>query len=362
MTSNDEESNQVGKGKGRATSGSAGTSTANTGLQASPMPSATSRPNLDSDSTNDLHRQTHGPLSPSPPPTTMMLTPQSLLPFLQCPQCTPPALLTAPSTLNCGHTVCSSHVAFTLESPQSIISPPPPPPPTPSNPPFRSGPPILPACPLPTCFPTNASQSLIHPNIPPESSVTYFPPPVHGSAVNPPAPVPSRPQDLRLDVTVCKLISLAQRPQQYQSQHDDRVPLPVPSDSESEHGNEEDTRQMENRASQSVDHISRSSPEAVDLFSNSPVKPPRPRQDKQSQRPLKRQRTGSETSRRSLPSSLPSQTSTFEKELLTELTCEICFMLLYQPVTTPCQHVRFSRLSFVPDFEQLHDRHSAQNV
>jgi hypothetical protein len=30
----------------------------------------------------------------------------------------------------------------------------------------------------------------------------------------------------------------------------------------------------------------------------------------------------------------------FEKELLTELTCEICFTLFYQPVTTPCQHVR----------------------
>ncbi|KAI0269157.1 PUA-like domain-containing protein [Gloeopeniophorella convolvens] len=28
----------------------------------------------------------------------------------------------------------------------------------------------------------------------------------------------------------------------------------------------------------------------------------------------------------------------FEKELLTELSCEICFMLLYQPVTSPCQH------------------------
>ena len=30
----------------------------------------------------------------------------------------------------------------------------------------------------------------------------------------------------------------------------------------------------------------------------------------------------------------------FEKALSTELSCEICFMLLYQPVTTPCQHVR----------------------
>lgn len=33
-----------------------------------------------------------------------------------------------------------------------------------------------------------------------------------------------------------------------------------------------------------------------------------------------------------------------EKDLMAELTCEICFMLLYQPITTPCQHVRFFSL------------------
>ena len=33
-----------------------------------------------------------------------------------------------------------------------------------------------------------------------------------------------------------------------------------------------------------------------------------------------------------------------EKELLTELSCNICFTIYYQPVTTPCQHV--SRLLF----------------
>lgn len=30
----------------------------------------------------------------------------------------------------------------------------------------------------------------------------------------------------------------------------------------------------------------------------------------------------------------------FETGLMAELTCEICFMLLCEPVTTPCQHVR----------------------
>ncbi|KAG9317281.1 glucose-6-phosphate dehydrogenase [Chiua virens] len=39
------------------------------------------------------------------------------------------------------------------------------------------------------------------------------------------------------------------------------------------------------------------------------------------------------------PDSVTSPLHHFEKALFTELTCEICFMLLYQPVTTPCQHI-----------------------
>ncbi|KAL0950001.1 hypothetical protein HGRIS_010010 [Hohenbuehelia grisea] len=30
--------------------------------------------------------------------------------------------------------------------------------------------------------------------------------------------------------------------------------------------------------------------------------------------------------------------TTFQKDVQAELTCKICFMLLYQPLTTPCQH------------------------
>jgi hypothetical protein len=36
-----------------------------------------------------------------------------------------------------------------------------------------------------------------------------------------------------------------------------------------------------------------------------------------------------------------------DKELLTELSCEICFAIYYQPVTTPCQHVSLLVLRFV---------------
>lgn len=51
----------------------------------------------------------------------------------------------------------------------------------------------------------------------------------------------------------------------------------------------------------------------------------------------------------------------FHKELLTELTCEICLILLYQPITTPCQHVRFSShlISPILIFEK---RHFVQNA
>jgi hypothetical protein len=42
---------------------------------------------------------------------------------------------------------------------------------------------------------------------------------------------------------------------------------------------------------------------------------------------------------------IPSVDSSFEKELYTECSCEICYTLLYEPMTTPCQHVRFSFIS-----------------
>lgn len=40
----------------------------------------------------------------------------------------------------------------------------------------------------------------------------------------------------------------------------------------------------------------------------------------------------------------PEEAQHFEKELLQELTCEICYMLLYKPITSPCQHVRLPPL------------------
>lgn len=46
---------------------------------------------------------------------------------------------------------------------------------------------------------------------------------------------------------------------------------------------------------------------------------------------------------RSTPLDVPlihDSTNEFDKRLLEELTCHICYVLFYRPVTTPCQHVR----------------------
>lgn len=80
---------------------------------------------------------------------------------------------------------------------------------------------------------------------------------------------------------------------------------------------------------------------------------------------------------RSVPDSLPDPGATggdlrsiIDKELLTELSCEICFAIYYQPVTTPCQHTFCGRClqrsldhkshcpvcrADLPDFVFLHD-------
>jgi len=38
--------------------------------------------------------------------------------------------------------------------------------------------------------------------------------------------------------------------------------------------------------------------------------------------------------------------SVLEKDLLAECTCEICYTILFEPMTTPCQHVRLWSYSF----------------
>lgn len=353
MPSSDEASEAMEKGKGRPISDELEppelSSTTSTSLpsQALPAPQP-DLPHLDSETPGTLHRRTERqaisrPLSCPPSPTmssTSQLTPHRLLPLLQCPKCSPTALLTAPTTLKCGHSICSRHVSLSASDPSPQLP----------NPPIHPGPPLLPACPLPTCLPTTSSPDPHRPNIPPESTVTYFPPPLHSqrSTATAQAGVPARLQDVRVDVTICKILSLVQRAIQWQARDNNHVPVPAASDDDgSDDDSREPTPHKANRVSQSLGRSSRPSSPELQEPTDLAVKPPRLRQGRPSRRPFKRQRRGSQTAPPSLPSPPVSPSSRFEKELLTELTCEICFMLLYQPVSTPCQHVRYSCFVFI---------------
>ncbi|KAI0307335.1 PUA-like domain-containing protein [Multifurca ochricompacta] len=145
--------------------------------------------------------------------------------------------------------------------------------------------------------------------------------------------------DTRTDITVNKLATIIQRYDQYQqSQSIERLPA---LDSASGSDSQTDDEIKPFISPQSVDTISSSStsdttsfPRQVSPDSSSQQGPPR-------LNTRKRRRKHLPPPRRPEP---PFQSANqFEKELLTELTCEICFMLLYQPITSPCQHTFCSK-------------------
>ncbi|KAJ7047355.1 PUA-like domain-containing protein [Mycena alexandri] len=205
---------------------------------------------------------------------------------LACPVCA--RTLQNPTTLPCGHTVCQTHQ----------ISP----------------------CPLPHCAPPPRPA---RPRIPPASRVNYLPPP--------PAPLAPPPEHTpKPDVTINKVLALLDSVLGEDSSYDD-----------------------------DDDDILRSAP-------RSPTVRTRPDSPGPS-RPRKRQRIHDDPSDDEgdllshLMSAAARQRDTaphvsltdrmrplppppsLEKELQTELACEICFMLLYSPVTTPCQHTFCSK-------------------
>ncbi|KAG5652465.1 hypothetical protein H0H81_004961 [Sphagnurus paluster] len=217
----------------------------------------------------------------------------SLLRLLDCPLCH--RTLTAPTTLHCGHSICTAHLN-----------------------------PVTHVCPVPLCTPHDVSS----PNIPASSTVDYHPAPVD-PAVPPPAPT-------RVDVTITKILDLLHNPSphpQPQSDDDDHDDAPPPSRTRPRALSDDRPRKRPRHHPPPSDDDEPQ--EDDDLLSHLLVQSARQRLTRHDQ-PL-------------LPPDPPSHQheidARFTKHLLTELTCEICFTLFYQPITTPCQH---ASLQFFP--------------
>jgi len=232
-------------------------------------------------------------------------SPNILLPLLHCPLCSPSRPLTDPTTLRCGHTVCSSHISSA-------------------------------SCPVPSCSSVPANFT---PVIPATSQVAFFP----ATSDSRPQITPSEAGERRIDVRVKNIVELVLKVAADEGvEHDELV------DTYSDSGDDSDGEEDE-----PVRFPSSSSPNvspATGPFSDPSGSNPLDHlssTSSSSSRPRKRPRRHTSDSRHPSDPGDTSLLAEFDKSLTTELTCEICFMLFYQPVTTPCQHVRISRFCSV---------------
>lgn len=216
----------------------------------------------------------------------------TLFAALVCPLCH--LSLRCPTTLACGHSLCAFHVTdlpdLNSDSPAKSSDPPA----KPSDSPAKSL--LLPRCPLPGCSASTPRRSSVGSTISTSSRVRYRPAPATDDAALPiqPRTVP----DPRPDVSLNKVLSLVRHAKQA---------LEASSD---------DGRPRKRQRHQSPDDDDEDLPGYVQRLAS--------------------------------PSPSDGILSRFQKNLLAELTCEICFVLLYQPITTPCQHVRLIILSLSP--------------
>ncbi|KAI0776075.1 hypothetical protein BD413DRAFT_526275 [Trametes elegans] len=236
---------------------------------------------------------------PSPPrPENARMNPRDLLPLLHCPLCPPSSLLRAPVTLHCGHTFCAAHLA-SRDAPSTSKA--------------SDNVPMLPQCPLPTCSsPSRAPTAFA--NAPP------------------------------LDVSVNKILELL-----VAGETDETPPSPPPP-----HNPEECTdSEYEVDSDSDLDYLPLR-PQSPASIGSHPASPPT-RRAESAHRPSRSSPTQADRGHRSRSRSQPSprlhprkrrRRSHRHKELLTELTCEICFGLFWQPVTTPCQHTFCTRCLF----------------
>jgi hypothetical protein len=287
------------------------------------------------------------PSSRSLLPTPM---PRSILPLLLCLVCS--KTLRHPTTLHCGHTVCSEHVQ---SSPDDSSDPPPP------------GGPMLLICPLTSCVSLMNPSSAAAPNIPSTSRVVYVPaPPAHRNVRQHPSRQVTHVPDPKTDVTIGKVMNLISRAQEWIESEDRGLPpdpdrfVPLPPDANDDDDDSDHESDHAVFIEDEHEHEPEPEPEPEPDSSQTPTRSslgslhrrPSPRQRGSSAsgtislRPKKRRRCHVSQSSGptlhpppSLDPGMDNARARFEKELQSELTCEICFAMMYQPMTTPCQHV-----------------------
>ena len=245
--------------------------------------------------------------------------PSHLLSLLYCPLCPPKSPLVAPITLFCGHSLCAKHVSIPAShsNPQDHL-------PTQR---LRLTP-----CPLPGCdaFPVNPVSP---PNIPSSSRVIFYPP--VGPHLDRDSTALETIPDSRTDVTINKLATIIHRYEQHQqAQHTERPPV-LYSGSDSDSQTDEEILDT---------HASPTGPNTDEPSSESSI-PPQISSDTDASQQGSVRLGARKRRRKQFPPprrlDAPAQSADlFEKELFNELSCEICLMLLYQPITSPCQHVR----------------------
>ncbi|KAF7790833.1 hypothetical protein EIP86_001790 [Pleurotus ostreatoroseus] len=291
-------------------------------------------------------------LPPPPPMQTLVgepstsasadshIQPRALLSLLCCPLCPPRTLLRSPVTLHCGHTICADHL-HTARSPPVASTSSASPAPAPGAPSAATAEGWATPCPLPTCSRPS-----------PQEAPTFIHPDAHVGLIRPPAAAPfvhasDSPLHPHIDVTVNKLIDLVRRTVDAEAQADQDHTRRVfgPGDDDDDRTDESDGAISEggdeDEAGDDADCPGRAGPSS------------HARPHMSSPRPRKRRRLRHIPRTRSRPATPPRPPEAradtdadgetrFEKELKSELLCEICFAMMWQPVTTPCQHVRLS--------------------
>ncbi len=191
-------------------------------------------------------------------------------PLLSCLACNPPGPLVFPTTLHCGHTVCAHHVrtpsndhedgnertehppasSSTIQLPTSfsrILSSNPtqqhtlPPPPLPLQPPDPGQLPVMPTCPIPSCRQTFAAGSHLSTriNIPPNSTVAYYPPMQQQQLAHDLLQQRVTVPDPHIDVSVSRVLGLLERTGHWVAEDENDV-VRVGGDEGNESGDESD--------------------------------------------------------------------------------------------------------------------------